>query len=146
MILDRAGFLLNRAAQKIREDAERVLKPFGLTGRHVGVLTVIHEKGSIPQMEIGKCIYIDRTTMVQLVDDLEKLNLVERRANPSYRRAHALFLTAKGKEILPKALALGMAVEREFLSCLSAKDQRELGRILKHLVLAHYLQTPMSRK
>jgi len=142
LILERTGFLLNKAAQRIREDTEEVLRPYGLTGRHVAVLVVISEKGSLPQLEIGKCISIDRTTMVQVVDDLERLKLVERRVNPSDRRAHGLFLTSKGCEILPRCLELGIEVEGKYLSCLSPKDQRELARILKHLVLTHYFRYP----
>ena len=144
VILERAGFLLNKAAQRIREATEGALKSFGLTGRHLGVLAVIHEKGSLLQWEIGRCIHVDRTTMVQIVDDLEKLGLVERRANPSDRRAHALSLTGKGREVLPKAMRLGLDVERKFLSCLPEKDQRDLARILKHLVLTHYAPSKKS--
>src|SRR5690242_3664624 len=98
MILERAGFLLNKAAQKIRETVEEALKPFGLAGRHLGVLAAIQERGSLTQQEVGKCMRIDRTTMVQVIDDLEKLSLVERKDNPQDRRAYALFLTAKGRE------------------------------------------------
>src|SRR5579859_7582100 len=107
-ILDRVGFLLNRAAQRIREVTEEALKDHQLIGKHLGILTMIHEKGSIPQHEVGGCMSIDRTTMVDMIDDLEKKGLVERRENPSDRRAYALALTAKGKEILPKIQKIGL--------------------------------------
>jgi DNA-binding MarR family transcriptional regulator len=140
MIMDRVSFLLNRSAQKIREITEEVLNPYEITGRHVGVMTAIYEKGSFPQNEIGLCMHIDRTTMVDLVDDLEKKGLVERKANPSDRRAYALALTVKGKEILPKVQKLGMEAERQYLSHLQVKEQKELIQILQKLVKAHFLQ------
>ena len=137
-LLGRAGFLLNKTAQKIREAYEEQLTPLGLTGKHYGVLAVLDEKGSITQHEIGKCIYIDRTTMVSVIDDLEKLGLVERKEHPTDRRSHAIYMTAKGKETLPKAHQLGVLVEKRFLECLSAKEQKELVKLLRQLVVTHY--------
>src|ERR1700733_2326524 len=76
-LLDRMLFLLKKATLKAQEFSEENLGPLGLTGRHLGVMLVIEEKGSISQQEIGKCVQMDRTTMVQVIDELEKMNLVE---------------------------------------------------------------------
>jgi DNA-binding MarR family transcriptional regulator len=138
-ILGRIGFLLNKGAQKVREVYEETLKPFGLTGRHAGVLFIVQEKGSITQQEIGKCAHIDRTTMVDVVDDLEKLGLVERKANPTDRRSHSIFLTRKCRESLPSIEKLCSKAENDFLECLTEKEHKELVRILRKLVLSHYM-------
>lgn len=138
VILERMGFLLNRVMLKQRELVEGVLKPYGLIGKHLGILLLIQERGSLPQQEIGKCMYIDRTTMVAMVDDLERLGYVERKAHPTDRRAHALYLTAKGREVLPKLYRLGMKAEEELLRPLATRDRKELGRILRRLVEAHH--------
>ena len=138
VILERMGFLLNRVALKQRELVEEVLKPFGLIGKHLGILLLIEDRGSLPQQEIGKCMYIDRTTMVGMIDDLEKLGYVERKAHPTDRRAHALYLTAKGREVLPKLYRLSLEAEKKLLKPLPAGDQKQLGRILRQLVLAHH--------
>jgi DNA-binding MarR family transcriptional regulator len=146
VILDRMGFLLNRAALKQREVVEEALKPYGLIGKHLGILLLIQDKGALPQMEVGKCMYIDRTTMVSMIDDLEKLGYVERKAHPTDRRAHALYLTAKGRELLPKLYQLGIKAEKKLLAPLSSKDQMELNRILRQLVLAHHVAGKKEEK
>lgn len=139
-LLGRAGFLLNKAAQRIRDLYEEGLKPLGIIGKHAGVLMVLQEKGSISQNEIGKCVYIDRTSMVSVIDDLEKLGLVERKEHPTDRRSHIIYMTAKGKEFLPGAEQLTAEVEKKFLACLSGKEQKDMLRILKKLVLNHYVE------
>lgn len=139
-VLERASFLLNRLGQRIREATEQVLKPYQLTGKHVGVMTIIHDRGSIQQNEIGLCMHIDRTTMVDVVDDLENKGLVERKDNPVDRRAYALVLTPKGKSILPRVQKLCVAAEGRFLSHLSPKDQREFVEILQKLMRAHFTE------
>lgn len=137
-ILGRVGFLLNKGAQRVREVYEEILRPMSLTGRHVGVLLIVQEKGSITQQEIGKCAHIDRTTMVDLVDDLEKAGLVERKENPTDRRSHSIFLTRKCRESLPSIEKLCQEAEDRFLDCLTEKERKDLVRVLRKLVLSHY--------
>jgi DNA-binding MarR family transcriptional regulator len=137
-LLGRSGFLLNKAAQRVREVYEEALKSTGLTAKHAGVLMILEEKGSLSQNELGKCAYIDRTTVVGLMDDLEKLGLVERKEHPTDRRSHAIYLTAKGKEILPVIDKHAVEMERKFLGCLSSQEQKSLIQILRKLVLNHF--------
>jgi DNA-binding MarR family transcriptional regulator len=143
--LGRTGFLLNKAAQRIREVYEETLKPTGLTGKHSAVLFILEEKGPVSQHDLGKLAYIDRTTIVGLIDDLEKLALVERKAHPLDRRSHAIYLTAKGKELLPLINRRAFEAERKFLDCLGAQEQEKLIKILRELVLSHYIVTKELR-
>ena len=145
-LLGRTGFLFKKAAHRIRESYEGRLGPLGLAGKHYGVLSVLEERGSITQHEIGKCVYVDRTTMVGIIDDLEKKGLVERKEHPTDRRSHAVYLTAKGKETLGKAHHLASSVDKQFLECLSAKEQKELRQILRKLVVAHYSSTKAGER
>jgi DNA-binding MarR family transcriptional regulator len=137
-LLGKAPFLLSKAAQKSREAFEESLGPLGLTPKHYGVLTALEEKDSISQHEIGRSICIDRTTMVQILDDLERLGYVERKEHPTDRRSHAVYLNAKGKEALHKAHHLGALVEKHILESLSAKEQKALLQLLRRLVVALY--------
>lgn len=137
-LLGRTGFLLAKAAQRVRDAYDSQLDPMGMTGRHGGVLAILGEKGNISQSEIGSCTYIDRTTVVAVIDDLEKLGLVERKEHPTDRRSHAIYLTEKGKEFLPKIDKQAMETEHKFLECLNAQEQKTLIQLLRKLVLSHY--------
>jgi DNA-binding MarR family transcriptional regulator len=137
-LLGRVGFLLNRGAQKVREVYQTALEPLGIDGKQMGVLVVLSGKGSISQHEIGLCTHIDRTTMVALIDDLEQKGLVERQEHPTDRRSHSLVLTAKGKELLPKAHKLSEAAEKKFLNGLTAREQKEVIQLLRKLILSHF--------
>ncbi len=138
IVLERMAFLLIKNAFKLREMTEEALKPHGLVGKHWGILTTLKEKGSLTQHDIGRCIHMDRSTMVMMIDDLEKAGLVERRANPQDRRAYSIQVTEKGKNLLPELNRLGLAAEKKFLSVLSPKEQKDLAQILKKLLSVHY--------
>jgi DNA-binding MarR family transcriptional regulator len=143
--LARTGFLLNKAAQRIRELYEDALNPMKLSTKHAGVLLILEERGSISQHELGKCAYIDRTTIVNLIDDMEKLGLVERKAHPLDRRSHAIYLTAKGKGLLPLIDKNAVEAEKKFLAALSAQEQKNLVQTLRKLVSSHYTVSKESR-
>lgn len=85
--------------------------------------------------------------MVMMIDDLEKAGLVERRRNPSDRRSHSIYLTEKGRDLLPELNRLGLAVEKKFLEVLSHQERKTLAQLLKKLLVTHCdLGKPGSRK
>ncbi|HTA77642.1 MAG TPA: MarR family transcriptional regulator [bacterium] len=134
----RSGFLLAKAAQRVRDTYDENLKTLNMNARHAGILTILEEKGSLAQNELGKCAYIDRTTIVALIDDLEKLGLVERQEHPTDRRSHVIYMTAKGKDLMPLIAKKAKEVEKEYLGPLTAVEQKSLIQLLRKLVFHHY--------
>jgi len=52
------------------------------------------------QLALAQHLVIDRTVMTYLLDDLETAGLIERRPDPSDRRARRVVATDKGSELL----------------------------------------------
>ena len=129
------GFLLNEAATIIRHRTTRALEPFGLNPRLFGVLETVGRQQAISQRGLGEVRNTDRTTVVAQIDELEKMNLIERRTNPEDRRGYCLFLTEKGDAILKKANEAAREVEIKFLEDLPSEDCEELLKILWQMFL-----------
>jgi DNA-binding MarR family transcriptional regulator len=75
--------------------------------------------------------------MVAFVDSLQERGLLDRRPNPTDRRARALYLTDTGRELLGRAFAVAVEQDQGLTSDLSG-DERQLlldllGRIGAHL-------------
>lgn len=68
------------------------------------------------QRAIGEQLGIDRTVLTYLIDDLEKLGLVERRPDPADRRGRLIFATAKGAEVCARRCAALRHVEEHLLA------------------------------
>ncbi|MEJ2149847.1 MAG: MarR family winged helix-turn-helix transcriptional regulator [Chloroflexota bacterium] len=128
------GFLIAKAAQTIVETVDESMASFGISSRHYGVMLMLSRHDGLPQVAVGEKLRIDRTTMVKLVDDLEKQDLVERRRDPHDRRAYALSLSEKGREMLPEISRRAVEVERASLASLKQDEIRQLFRILLKLV------------
>src|SRR6266480_2607051 len=91
-----------------REFGER-LAPLGLEQRQAGMLVRLAANEGKSQQAIAELLGINATRMVFLVDELERLGLVERRRNPADRRSHALYLTDAGTEMVARVREIGRA-------------------------------------
>ena len=131
---DRLGFLLGRAHLAHRSIAELAFAPLGLGVKEFGALAVLVEEGPLSQQRLGKRQGIDRTTMVALIDELERKELVERRRDPTDRRAYSLNATAKGRRLLTQAGEAAKRAEDEFLRPIPARDRRRLKQLLRTLI------------
>jgi DNA-binding MarR family transcriptional regulator len=131
---DRLGFLLGRAHLAHREVAATALAPLGLAPRQFGALAILVDEGPLSQQRLGERMGIDRTTMVALVDGLERDGLVERERNPGDRRAYALRASPRGRRLLGRAAAAVDRAEAEFLARVPARDAQALKQILRALI------------
>jgi DNA-binding MarR family transcriptional regulator len=75
----------------------------------------------------------DKSTMVYLIDELEAQDLVERRPDPSDRRAYAVHLTDAGRVRLVEARSVVARVENDFLSPLIARERAQFNRLLRRI-------------
>ncbi len=134
-LADRAGALLTIAARTGQELAGRRLGPMGLSVRLCGVLNLL-AKGPISQQELGEQLGIDRTTIVELIDELERQRVVVRRRNAADRRSYALVLTPKGRAVQKRASRALDAAADEFFDALKPSERRLLSDMMRRLITA----------
>lgn len=74
--------------------------------------------------------------MTNRIDRLEEAGLVLRRPDPQDRRGTLVRLTAKGKALIDAASTQHVANEERLLAALSAREQLQLGELLRKLLLS----------
>ncbi|NKQ58365.1 winged helix-turn-helix transcriptional regulator [Amycolatopsis sp. K13G38] len=122
---------MDHLARRIRVRAEAVLTPLGLRPRHLITLTMLRDGGGCSQQTLAGRLEMDGTNVVGLLNDLEKLGLVERRRSPEDRRRHVVELTDAGDERLAKAELALAGVEDEVLGALDGKQRQALYDLLR---------------
>ena len=132
---DREGALLVIAARTGQELARRRLAPLGLSVQMCGVLNLLAE-GPISQQRVGEQLGIDRTTVVELIDELERKEVVVRRRNPADRRSYALVLTAHGRQVQRRASRAFDAAADAYFKPLSAPERESLAGMLRRMIVA----------
>jgi DNA-binding MarR family transcriptional regulator len=133
---DRLGYLLKHAWLRLGELTAAALQPYGVDGRELAVLLTLADREPASQQQAARSLGIDRTTMVALLDALERKGLVARRPHAEDRRRNVVELTASGSDTLRRAAAAGRAAERRFLGPLTDAQARQLKEALHAVVTA----------
>lgn len=127
------GFLLARAHVRAHAIFQAALAPLGLTPKSFGALVVIAEQGPLSQAALGEITLIDRTTMVAVVDELQRAGFVERGVDDRDRRVHSLKATPAGKNALRAAEHLALQTEDELLADLTEAERKRLQALLTQI-------------
>jgi DNA-binding MarR family transcriptional regulator len=131
---DRLGPLLGRTHEAHRALTAAALAPLGLSPKGFGALAVLADEGPLAQLRLAERQGIDRTTMVAVIDELERAGAVERHRDPVDRRRYALHITAGGRALLARASTAVIESEDRFLDPLPATDRERLRAALRALL------------
>lgn len=127
-------WLLHRAAQRLRAETGGAARAHGRTLRDHIVLSALHKSPGLTQVELGRALGMDKTTLTAELDRLEQAGLVERSVDPRDRRARVLGLTAAGEEVREAVAADAEQAEAAALGAFSGEEVATLRRILVELV------------
>jgi DNA-binding MarR family transcriptional regulator len=127
------GFLLARAHLRAHAAFQDALVALELTPKSFGALTVIIDGGPLSQAALGETLLIDRTTMVAVVDELERAGYVERGRNSADRRVHSLQATTAGKNALRAAERVAQRTHDDLLAGLDSGERDQLAALLARI-------------
>jgi DNA-binding MarR family transcriptional regulator len=135
-LIARTSFLSHKAGGLVLLAVEKPLAELGLNARTYFLLAGIdaYREQPLSQQELSRLLGIDPTTMVALVDELERADYVLRTRNTHDRRRYDLHLTEAGGRTLDKADKVMIEVEKEFFSPLSESELAEYHRLSQRLL------------
>lgn len=124
------GFLLHDVARLMRRRFEQNARGLGLTRSQCQVLAHLARNDGIQQSALAEILEVEPITLTRIVDRLEELDLVERRAHPTDRRIRQLHLTTRAQPLLGEIFAIGAATRGEAFEDMPEGDQDRLFAIL----------------
>ena len=124
------GYALRRAQVRVFQDFDAEMTELGLTPGQLGALFLIEANRGLSQSELGAALGIDRSSVVPLIDRLQKRGWVRRAARASDRRAHALELAPAGVALLTRLLPRLEAHEMRIAAALQPGEHKRLFELL----------------
>ncbi len=120
----RLGFLVHDVSRLRRTVVDKVMKPLGITRSQWWVLTNLsrNSRHEMMQTELANVLDIGKVALGGLLDRLEAIGYVERRADPVDRRAKRVVTTTKGEQALEGIQARATALNREMLDCVTVEE------------------------
>jgi DNA-binding MarR family transcriptional regulator len=120
-------------ARRLRHLTRETLSPWDVTPSQSRALSVLIRHGDQRLSELAEHLHIAARSATEVVDDLQRRGLVERRPDPADRRATLVALTEPGAVTGGAIAAARQAEAGRFFGSLSPADRAHLSRILQEL-------------
>lgn len=135
-LLDSVGFLVTRVHFLLHRGFLEALAPLDLEPRHVGAMTALEAAGPVSQSALARMLGVSAASVVQIVDDLERRGLVERRRLEVDRRTQLLHLRPGAAALAERAREIGGSVMDERLAALDREERDRLVALMVRFVTA----------
>lgn len=127
------GYELRRAQLAVFKHFMATVAQEDITPGLYGTLVLIDRNQGMSQSDLARALSLDRSTMVAVIDQLERRGLVQRLKDPGDRRRHALHLTAGGRSFLDRVRRRVGEHERTIAQDLSEQERQQLFTLLRKL-------------
>lgn len=127
---------LARAFSSVNKRSVENIRRFGLTQPQFAVIELLGHLGPLKVGEICNKMLVTGGNMTLVLDNIEKLGLLERIHSKEDRRTINVQLTDKGRDLFNNIFIEHAEHITKILSVLSSEEQRILGDLLKKLGLA----------
>jgi MarR family transcriptional regulator for hemolysin len=128
------GLLITRIGRLWRREADQALAAHGLSEATAIPLIVLLRRGkSARQCVLAEEVGIEGPSLVRLVDLLQAEGLVERREDPTDRRAKTLHLTALGEKRASELDKILRRVRAHLLKNISGEDLAVTFEVLQSI-------------
>lgn len=128
---DLLGYNIKRVLSLVQTDLSRVLGEFQLRAVSFSALSVVVQSPGINQTELAEVLKIERSNLVQIIDELAGRKLIARTPVPGDRRRHALMPTVDGQTLQAAAQAAVMDHEDRVFQMLTDNERADLLRLLR---------------
>lgn len=115
------GFVIHDVARLLRWSFDR--QDLELTRAQWSVLAHLHRGDGIQQKSLARIMDIAPITLARHLDHLEVDAWIERRDDPSDRRAKRVYLTPKAAPMLSKLQDLGQVIRTQALKGINKEDE-----------------------
>jgi DNA-binding MarR family transcriptional regulator len=132
--LARVADLVHGAAIRLLRFVRREDAAAGLSAPQLSVLSVLVFGGPQAMSALAMAEQVRPPTMSRLVDDLERLGLAERIAQPGDRRVYLVRVTDAGRTLLEEGRRKRLAKLVEILGCATQRELRALRSAAETLV------------
>lgn len=119
-------FEINETARAVRRLFDQRASAMGVTRSQWRVLARLKREPSLRQVELAERLDMEPITLCRIVDRLEEAGLVERKTDPSDRRAWLLELTDKADPLVEQLRGLARGIAEEAMDGINEGELRQL--------------------
>ncbi|OAA90589.1 MarR family winged helix-turn-helix transcriptional regulator [Clostridium ljungdahlii] len=126
-------FITNKVAKKMADKMNERLVLVGSTRVQWLVMYYLLRDGRMSQSDLGEKMDIKDSTVVRLIDRMEKEQFVERVKDKKDRRVTYVLLTEKGKKRIEELLPIGEEMSKVFSKNISNEEFEIFNKVLNKM-------------
>ena len=125
--------LFSKIARRLVKEEAPILADHGISMWEYSVLYCLAHRDAETQAALAHAIGYDKTRLIRVLDALQERGLIERRPDPTDRRAHVVRLTHAGSAKFTAVQSDIRAMETRLMREVDAADARVLEACLRRL-------------
>jgi DNA-binding MarR family transcriptional regulator len=125
------GYFLRRLQILVFNNFIETLAPLNVRPAQYSVLVLIAANPGRSQSFIGRALNIERARLARMLHELQRRKWIERRAAPTDRRSHSLFLTDDGTKALARIRNLTARHEARMTEIIGSERRLQLLNMLR---------------
>lgn len=133
----RLGFLIHDVSRMRRSAYDQFMKPLGITRAQWWVLAHLSRHDGMMQTQLADVLEVGKASLGDVIEGLESAGWVERRPDPSDKRAKRVYLTRPAQSLIKRMATMEQEFNSKILADLSESERGDLGRSLvkiKHAI------------
>jgi len=124
------GRLIYKTSLDLRNYAEKLLNPYGLTTEQFHILKSTSARAGISQSQLCVSVGKKPANITRLLDRLEKKGWIERQPNPADRRSSLVYLTREGERMIAEVSNEFESYASWFVEGVGQEEERAFRRVL----------------
>jgi DNA-binding MarR family transcriptional regulator len=127
---DSLGFLIGDVSRLLRRRFDERARAIGVTRAQWRTLAMLNRNEGLNQGRLAELLEVEPITLCRMVDRLEEAGHVERRRDPSDRRAWKIFLTAQSRPLIAQLRVIADELLKHALIGVAPDEQAQMARAL----------------
>lgn len=132
----RLGFLIHDVSRMRRSAYDQFMKPLGITRAQWWVLAHLSRHDGMMQTQLADVLEVGKASLGDVIEGLESSGWVERRPDPSDKRAKRVYLTKPAQGLIKRMTVMENEFNGQILRDLTPTQRNELIRSLLKIKLA----------
>lgn len=126
----RLGFLIHDVSRMRRSAYDQFMKPLGITRAQWWVLAHLSRHDGMMQTQLADVLEVGKASLGDVIEGLETGGWVERRPDPSDKRAKRVYLTKPAQGLIKRMTVMEHDFNSQILRDLNSAERNELVRSL----------------
>lgn len=126
--------LINRLARALQKPVDERLKEVGISSSQLPVLIALKDGMRRTQKELAEFAGVEQPSMAQLLNRMERDNLITREASTNDRRSSLISLTIQAQDLLEPGRTVLRAIDQKVCAVLDTEERAVLAQLLLRLI------------